>query len=375
MNPPPAILLVDDHPANLISLRAILEPLGCDLVDAQSGSEAIRQSEMREFAVILMDVQMPRLDGLETATLLKSRQGSPLVPIIFITALDRDATHASHGYQRGAVDYLFKPIDPEILRSKVAVFVELYRQREQIRFQAEQLHAERLARAQAEAEIRAREDILGIVSHDLSSPITAVGTYAELLRKLGSATGNEKVEKYAKRQLTAIGRMNRLVDDLLDASRIERGRLSLDKQLVDVADIVEQVVDIMSPSAGQKSQRLYSLTSRFVVGCDRERLCQVLCNLVGNAIKFTSEGGTITIGTELRSTQVVLFVRDEGPGIGENDLPHIFDWYWQAPGPNGHGLGLGLAIAKGIVLAHGGRIWVDSDPGSGATFCVALPKS
>jgi signal transduction histidine kinase len=375
MNPPPAILLVDDHPANLISLRAILEPLGCDLVDAQSGNEAIRQSEMREFAVILMDVQMPRLDGLETATLLKSRRGSPLVPIIFITALDRDATHASHGYARGAVDYLFKPIDPEILRSKVAVFVELYRQRGQIRFQAEQLHAERLARAQAEAGIRAREDILTIVSHDLGSPITAVGTYAELLRKLGNAAGNEKVEKYAQRQLTAIGRMNRLVEDLLDASRIERGRLTLDKQLVDVADIVEQVVDIMSPSAGRKSQRLDTLVGRFVVRCDRDRLCQVLCNLVGNAIKFTSEGGTITIGTELRSMEVVLFVRDEGPGIEENDLPHIFDWYWQASGPDGGGLGLGLAIAKGVVLAHGGRIWVDSHPGSGATFSVALPKS
>jgi two-component system, sensor histidine kinase len=371
---PPAILLVDDHPANLMALRAILDPLGCDLVDARSGREALQQIQSQDFAVVLMDVQMPQLDGLETASLIKSRLGSPLVPIIFITALDRDATHASRGYERGAVDYLFKPIDPQILRSKVTVFVELHRQREQIQLQAEQLHAERLARAQAQAEIRAREDILSIVSHDLGNPITAVGTYAEILRKFGSTTGNEKVERLAQRQLTAIERMNRLVNDLLDASRIEGGRLSLDKQFTDVADIVAHVVEIMGPSAARKSQRLESVKARgSVVHCDRDRLYQVLSNLVNNAIKFTPEKGTITIAAEAAPTELVLCVRDEGPGIAENDLPHIFDRYWQASGPNRRGLGLGLAIAKGIVLAHGGRIWVDSQPGNGAAFFIALP--
>ena len=375
-NGPPAILLVDDHPANLMALKAILDQLGCDLVDARSGREALEQIEMRDFAVILMDVQMPQMDGLQTAALIKSRQGSPLVPIIFITAMDRDATHASRGYERGAVDYLFKPIDPEILRSKVTVFVELYRQREQIRFQAEQLHAERLARVEAEAEIRAREEILSVVSHDLGSPITALSTYAELLRKLGNATRNEKVEDYALRQLRAIERMNRLVDNLLDVSRIEGGRLCLDKQLTDLADIVTQVVEIMTPSAGRRSQRLdWPKTEGMVVRGDRDRLHQVLSNLVGNAIKFTPEGGTIAIGAEVQPTEIVVSVRDEGPGIAKNDLPRIFDRYWQATGPNRQGLGLGLAIAKGIVVAHGGRLWADSQPGNGATFYVALPSA
>ena len=142
-------------------------------------------SESREFAVVLMDVQMPGWTASRRTSLLRSGRSS-LVPIIFITALDRDVTHARRGYERGAVDYLFKPVEPEILRAKVAVFVELHRQREALRVQAEQLQAERVARVEAEAAIRAREDILSIVSHDIGNPITAVGTYAALLRKHGT---------------------------------------------------------------------------------------------------------------------------------------------------------------------------------------------
>jgi len=372
----PAILLVDDHPANLMALRAVLDPLGYELVDARSGTEAIRLSECREFAVVLMDVQMPGLDGLETTSLLRNRRGTSLVPIIFITALDRDVAHARRGYERGAVDYLFKPIEPEILRAKVAVFVELHRQRERLRLQEEQLHAERVARAEAEAAFRAREDILAIVSHDLGNPISAVGTYADLLRKYGRKMGDEKVESYADRQLTAIRRMDRLVSDLLDATRIEGGNLRIDKQTHDVAEVVAQVVEVLTPVASGKSQTLATTTAHGTpVRCDRDRLYQVLSNLAGNAIKFTPEGGTITFRAESTEEEVILIVSDEGPGISESDLPHIFDRYWQASGPRRLGLGLGLAIAKGIVMAHGGRIWAESRLGQGSTFYVALPQT
>lgn len=373
---PPAVLLVDDHPANLMALRAVLEPLGYELVDARSGKEAIQLSAEREFAVILMDVQMPELDGLETTNRIRSRPGSPVVPVIFITAFDRDATHARRGYECGAVDYLFKPIDTEILRSKVTVFVELHQQREQIRHQAEQLLAERLARVEAEAAIRAREDILGIVSHDLGNPITAINSYAHLLRKRGHATGDEEVERFAQRQLTAIDRMNRLLNDLLDASRLEGGQFSVEKERCDAADIVEQVVEILGPLARRKSQTLETATPRgTLVDCDRDRLHQVLSNLVGNAVKFTPEGGTISLRAESRPDETILTVCDEGPGISDQDLPHIFDRYWQASGPTRRGLGLGLAIAKGIVVAHGGRIWAESQRGKGSKFSLALPRS
>ena len=211
----PAILLVDDHPANLMALRAVLDPLGYELVDARSGMEAIRLSESREFAVVLMDVQMPGLDGLETTSLLRNRRGSSLVPIIFITALDRDVNHARRGYERGAVDYIFKPVEPEILCAKVAVFVELHRQREKLRLQAEQLHEPNASPGPKQKPRFAREeDILAIVSHELGNPITAAGTYADLLRKYGRRLRTKRSSLMPLHQLTALHRMDRLVSDL-----------------------------------------------------------------------------------------------------------------------------------------------------------------
>src|SRR5262249_38905297 len=146
---------------------------GCELVSAYSGAEAVRLALEREFAVILMDVQMPTLDGFEATRIIKDQAEVRHVPIIFLTALDRDASRILRGYQFGAVDYLVKPFEPAILRSKVSVFVELFRRREEARRQAELLHAERLARAEAEAKIAAREEILAVVSHDLGNPIAA----------------------------------------------------------------------------------------------------------------------------------------------------------------------------------------------------------
>jgi signal transduction histidine kinase len=369
-----AILLVDDHPANLLALEAVLQPLGHQTVRASSGAEALRCALDREFAVILMDVQMPGMDGFETTKLLKEQPGRRHVPIIFLTAFDRDAAAAIEGYDRGAVDYLVKPFEPYILRSKVAVFVELFLQREHIREQGKLLQAERSARAAAEAEAKAREETLEIVSHDLMNPITAAATGASLLLKQGRMLGDEVIQERARTVRRAVARMQTLVADLLEASRLEGGRLSLECGTHDASEIVAQAMDVLTPCAATNEQTIACAMpdGPLPIFCDRDRVYQVLSNLVGNAIKFTPKGGAIELTVERGAEELVFTVSDTGPGIPPEDLPHIFDRYWQARGQQRRGLGLGLAIAKGLVEAHGGRIHVESRLGFGSSFAFTL---
>ena len=374
---PAAVLLVDDHPPNLIALRAVLEPLGHLLVNAQSGAEAVEQAAHRDFAVIVMDVQMPLLDGIQTAGIIKQYEATKYVPIIFLTAMDREGAHMLRAYQSGAVDYLVKPFEPAVLRSKVSVFVEMYQQRRKIHDQQQLLHEERLARVAAEAAARAREEILSIVSHELGNPVMAVGTYASLLLRQAELVQDDTVRKYAKRQADAAQKMERLIADLLDTARAERGALQIAKKPHPVPELVDQVMAMMQPLAQQKCQRLtFDLPpAPCTLLCDRDRIFQVLANLLGNAIKFSPQNGSIQLVVDVRENEVVFSVKDTGPGVLPHQVPHIFERYWQASPTKQGGLGLGLAIAKDIVQAHAGRIWVEGQPGGGSTFYAAFPQS
>jgi signal transduction histidine kinase len=364
--------MVDDNAANLVALEAVLGPLGHELVSARSGEEALRLATLRHFAVILMDAQMPVLDGFETVRLMKARESTRHVPIIFLTAFDDSTVQVARGYGLGAVDYLIKPLDPYILRCKVEVFVELHLQRELNRRNTELLHTEQVARAAAESGMRAREDILGIVSHEMSSPVSSIELYAKLLADRGRASGDEKIVEYAGRQHAAARRLERMVTDLFDVTRIESGRLSLNKEECDVVSIVKSVVNELAPIAAEKSLLLAEPSSPGLSAkCDRDRISQVLANLIGNALKFASS--RVLVDAASTDSEIIVTIRDDGPGISDTDLPHIFEAYWQAAsGRRQRGLGLGLAIARGIVQAHGGRIWVETALGEGSAFHFAL---
>jgi signal transduction histidine kinase len=372
-----AILAVDDYPANLLAIKRILDPLGHELVRAHSGEEALSLVGQREFAVILMDANMPGMDGYQTTQLIKSHPGGKGVPIIFLTGIDRDPLYVHRGYEHGAVDYLVKPVEPHVLRAKISVFVELFQRREQMRQQSDLLQAERVARAAAEAKIAAREEILASVSHDLGNPIAAASAGATLILRRGEMLGDETIRRQAELVQRALERMFKLVTDLLHVSQIEGGRLHLDREAHEASDILRQAVDMFSPLAARKAQELVCRPPEgsALVACDRERIHQVLSNLLGNAFKLTPEGGRISLTADVRPNEVAFSVQDSGPGIDCRDVPRIFDRYWQAAGQKRHGLGLGLAIAQGIVRAHGGRIWVDSELGHGATFHFTLPRS
>jgi signal transduction histidine kinase len=323
-----------------------------------------------------MDAQMPGMDGYQTTRLIKEQPGGSSVPVIFLTGIDRDPLHSFRGYDQGAVDYLVKPVEPHVLRSKISVFVELFLRREQMRAQSELLQAERVARAAAEAKIAAREEILAAVSHDLHNPIAAALTGATLILRRGEMLGDETIRRQAELVQRALERMSKLVADLLHVSKIEGGRLSIDKGEHEPSDILRQVLDMFCPLASRKAQELLCFLpdERAPIACDRERIHQVLSNLVGNALKFTPEEGRIRLAARVMPDEVEFSVSDSGPGIDSADIPHIFDRYWQAAGKKRHGAGLGLAIAQGIVHAHGGRMWVDSELGQGATFRFTLPR-
>jgi signal transduction histidine kinase len=397
------ILLVDDNPGNLSSLETILHAPDRNMVRASSGNEALKFLLNKDAAVILMDVQMPIIDGLETAAIIRERERTRNVPIIFLTAYDSAGdTRVIKGYALGAVDYITKPIDPEALKSKVAVFVELYRKTEQIkqlyddlqchaaaleqeitdRKQAEKERAEMLERAQkaqanAEEANRLKDEFLATVSHELRAPLTAMLGWVLLIR-------SERLDKESKeRALETVERnaraQKKLVDDLLDVSSIGAGNFSLEIEPTDLAPIIERSVESVRPEAEAKGVRLLRDLDQTVhmFEIDPNRFQQVIGNLVQNAVKFTPAGGAVEVRLRFIKGQAEIEVIDTGVGIAPEFLPFVFDRFRQANGgiTRKHGgLGLGLAIVRSLVEMHGGTVGVESaGEGQGSTFKITLP--
>jgi signal transduction histidine kinase len=357
----PSVLLVDDRPENLLALEAILKPLKVRLVKARSGEEALLHLLRQTFAVLLLDVQMPRLDGLQTAELIKQREQTRHIPIIFITALSRETAYVFKGYAHGAVDYLLKPIDPEILRAKVRVFCDLWVRGEQIRKKA------------VESEVK--DVFLTSVVHELQTPLAAAKAQAQLaLHQLA----DEKAEAGTARALRVISqqidRLTRLVGDLLDVNRLEVGQLDLNPSEFDLPTLVRDVSARMQP-AGERHRISVRAPERLTIVADHDRIDQALVNVVSNAIRYSPEGGPIEVVVEPTGDSVHIAITDHGLGVPKEHQQIIFERFGRAHGPTYGGLGLGLAITKGIVEQHGGSIRVESSgtPGEGSTFHVRLP--
>jgi signal transduction histidine kinase len=357
----PSVLLVDDRQENLLALEGILKPLGVRIVKARSGEEALLQLLRETFAVILLDVQMPRLDGLQTAELIKHREQTRHIPIIFITALSRETAYVFKGYAHGAVDYLLKPIDPEILRAKVRVFCDLFVRGEQIRKQA------------LESEVK--DVFLSSVVHELQTPLAAAKAQAQLaLHQLGDhreETGAANALRVISHQ---IDRLTRLVTDLLDVNRLDSGAFELQISQFDVAPLLEETRRRVERPGGRHTIRV-RVPERLFLVADRDRIEQVLENLLSNAIRYSPDGGEITVSADKDGDSVHLVVRDQGLGIPKEHQQVIFERFARAHGPAYGGLGLGLTISKGIVEQHGGKIWAESSgkPGEGSAFHVRLP--
>ena len=393
------ILIVDDHDENLLALEAVLTDPQYELVRANSGRAALRCALQNDFAVILLDVAMPDMDGYETATLLRERDRTRHTPIIFLTANYRSEGHVFRGYSVGAVDYLLKPFSPEVLRSKVAVFVDLFEKTEALKRQTEALQrvqaeledrvrertealqianrVERELRAQAEQANRLKDEFLATLSHELRTPLNAILGWTHLL---GLPHDDPEM---TRRAITVIKNnaiaQSQIIEDILDVSRIISGKLGLRVVTVSLKEIIEAAIDAVVPAAEAKGISLVrDLADVEPAAVDRDRVQQVCWNLLSNAVKFTPKGGQVTVRLYDRSGDAVIEVRDTGIGIPGDFLPFIFDRFTQADSSANRrhgGLGLGMAIVRHLVELHGGTVRADSGgPDQGSTFTVVLPR-
>jgi signal transduction histidine kinase len=394
------ILVVDDNPANLISIEAALGELDANVVRAQSGSEALRVLLERDFALILLDVKMPSMNGLETARMIRARKRSSHTPIIFVTAHGRDDAEVLAAYELGAVDFLFKPIVPEVLRAKASVFVELQsrsaevaRQAEQIREHQRREHERSLAaeRSRWESEAmqrqmheladsdRRKDQFLALLSHELRNPLAPIMAGLELLRD-AFARPDVSVDAAMRRTRDVIERQSqhlaRLVDDLLDISRISSGKVELRRSALKIQDVVEQAVATSRPILDKHRHELsLEITAEpLIVLGDAVRLVQVLANLLNNAARYTPEQGRIAVYCQRRDDRVELRVIDNGRGIGPEFLGRVFDAFSQEEVRTGAGLGLGLSVVRQLVSLHDGDVSAYSaGPGHGSEFSLRLP--
>jgi signal transduction histidine kinase len=384
-----SILAVDDEPRNLIALESILADEDINLVKARSGEEALKQLLKHDFALILLDLHMPEMDGFETASLIRRRARSRSSPIIFMTADYGADTQVATGYSIGAVDYMFKPLDPDVLRSKVAVFVELFAKNRQVEVQAQLLAdaGEKLQASNEELEDRNRlieladgykSQFLANMSHELRTPLNAILCFSELLIDDVSGRIDSKTRLKFLNQINSSGQhLLSLISDILDLAKVEAGRIELHLAKTAVAEAIDVVVRTVEALAAKKNITIVSEPGRdLYLTADPGKLKQMLLNLVSNGLKFTPTGGQVTIAAHRDGSIVEISVSDTGIGISEADLQLIFKEFKQLDqGLDRHqeGTGLGLALTKRFAELHGGTVSVKSLKGIGSTFTLRLP--
>ena len=487
--PKSKLLLVDDIEENLVALEALLRRDDAEVLIAQSGREALELILTHEFSLALIDVQMPEMDGFELAELMRGSERSKYIPIIFVTAGTGDALRVFRGYESGAVDFLFKPLDPHMLRQKVDTFIRLDQQKKQLAAQyaliqeneallrammdttAALMHVkdtrgryvtlnrryrellgrpvlppdatdfELFPKATAEAlrlndaraigeggpiqveesiefqggvrvflsnkvplrdaggqlvgvctvatdiseikrmeseleqAVQAREDVLAVVSHDIRNFLQAIRSGVLMLATRKENLGPEIRDMIYERIKITVDLMSRMITDLMDMANIRVGRIAVALRPELVATMIREAVVVHEPLAHDKGITIRTNIEQAddIVECDRERVLQVLANILGNAIKF-SKGGHIDVSVVRSGDHVKVSVADAGPGIAPQDLPHVFDAYWSGRQDSRSGTGLGLYITKRIIEAHGTKIWIESTVGIGTTvhFCLAL---
>jgi signal transduction histidine kinase len=419
-----SILLVDDQPSRLLTYESVLSGFGWNLVSARSGLEALDKLMRQEFAVVLLDVSMPDMDGFEAARLIHEHPRFEKTPIIFVTGVHVSELDRLTGYKVGAVDYVSIPVVPEILRSKIAVLVELYLKRRELRelnrtlamanaqlaaanttLQAEKtreletlnrvlqranteleqanrtLQSEVAERARVEQALKAadrhKDEFLAMLAHELRNPLAPILNAVQLIRKKPLADPQLNWSRdVIERQL---GHLTRLVDDLLDVSRITRGKINLSRETVVVTDLVARAVETVQPLIVERGHQLtldVADQSILVFG-DPLRLTQALGNVLSNAAKYTENEGRISLVARQVDGMVEIRVRDTGIGIPSELQPRIFDMFIQLNHRTGRpqsGLGIGLALVRKLLEMHGGTVTAFSEgDGLGSEFLITLP--
>ena len=408
------ILIVDDEPKNLAVLESVLDDPDYRLMRAVSGEQALLALMENEFAVLVLDIRMPGMTGFELAQMIKERKKTARIPIIFLTAYYNEDQHILEGYGTGAVDYLHKPVNASVLRSKVAVFAELYRKGRALELANSALLEEVTERRRAEAQLRElnetldrrviertqalqannvdlvrmqsqlreadrrKDEFLATLAHELRNPLAPVRNAVHIMQLKGPATPELKwARDVIDRQVRS---MSRLIDDLMDVSRINQDRMELQRERIDLAAVLQGAVETSRPLIDECAHELVLAlpAEPIFVHADPIRLAQVFMNLLTNAAKYMDRGGRIELSAFLEDGEAVVTVKDAGIGIPVDRLPTLFTMFSQvedALSRSRGGLGIGLALAKRLVEMHGGRVEARSEGlGRGAEFVVRLPQ-
>jgi signal transduction histidine kinase len=399
------ILIVDDEPKNLVVLETVLGLPGYRLVRAESADQALLALVAEEFALLILDVRMPGMSGLELAQTIKGRKKTARVPIIFLTAYYNEDQQVLEGYGSGAVDYLHKPVNAPVLRAKVAVFAELHRKSREIEISNRALLAEVAERQRAERRLqelndnldrlvtertqtlrqleselreagRRKDEFIATLAHELRNPLAPVRNAVYILQHEDAGTYAQRARDIIARQVKV---MARLVDDLMDVSRINRGHIELRLERIDLATVIQQAVEAGRPFIEEGGHALVLDIPKepLPIEVDPTRLSQVLVNLLANAAKYTDPGGRIELGVQRDDAAIGITVKDNGVGIAAEHLRSVFDMFAQVEdvlSRSRGGLGIGLSLVKHVIELHGGQVEAQSPGiGAGSTFVITLP--
>lgn len=367
------VLLVDDLEENLLALEALLQRDDLRCLKARSGEEALELLLEHEVALALLDVQMPGMDGFELAEFMRGSERARHIPIIFVTAGAASSQRRFRGYEAGAVDFIQKPIEAHMLRSKANVFFDLYQQRRQIELQRDELEAAAQALRRAD---RHKDSFLAVLAHELRNPVAALSGGLHLLNK---DIPPERAKDIRSRMDRMLDHLTHLVDDLLDVSRVSQGKIVLKKARIELGEVLGSAIDASQHNIEASGHAFVTdLPAEPVwLDADHTRLAQIVSNLLNNAAKYTPTGGKVALTTDIADGWATITVSDTGVGVPAEMQTKIFEIFAQVEdhlGKSQGGLGIGLALVKQLVDLHGGTIRVESaGENQGSAFIVRLP--
>ena len=361
-----SILMVDDNPANLQVLTSMLKQSGWRPRPVTSGQLGLQAARKEPPDLILLDVNMPEMNGYEVCKQLKADARLADIPVIFVSALG-ETMDKVRGFSVGGVDYITKPFQLDEVKARVTTHLELRRQRRELQASYEKLR---------ESE-RLRDSLVHMIVHDLRSPLTAISAYLELFGQAAKEKLGAETQEDIANAFHAIRNMIRMINGILDVSKMEAQMMKLDLRECDLVQVVGQTLDDLESLVGARRLAFERPAAPAGVLADHEIVLRIVQNLLANALRFTPADGEVRVGVAVEAEHMRVFVADTGPGIPPDFRESIFDKFVQVDGsalPRNRSTGLGLAFCKMAVEAHGGRIGVDSELGKGSNFWFTLPR-
>lgn len=365
------ILIVDDTPENLISLKKVLEKHDFEIDTASSGEEALKKVLKNSYVLIILDVQMPGMDGFEVAEAISGYSKAKETAIIFLSAVNTEFKFIAKGYSSGGLDYITKPVDMNLLLLKVKTFYRIYEQSRKLNEMQQSLLAEIEFRKEAECK---KDEFISIASHELKTPLTSIKGYMQLLERSINKGDMDTVKKHLAKAQVQLEKLNGLIADLLDISKIESGKLKFNKQHFSIDCLLDNVIEVMHQSNPE-----FVIQKKGTAGCpiygDEMRIEQVLVNFLTNAIKYSPGTSEIQLTVNVSDGSLYVAVKDSGIGILPEQLPHVFDKFYRVEETSQRfqGLGIGLYISSEIIKRHGGKVGVNSTYGKGSEFYFLMP--